>query len=59
MDNVCGIRDLKTGQEYFWCYSEMHYSGVGNEEAAKVRIRIHYSYSDVQRYNALLSEWRE
>ena len=28
------------------------------DECAKIRLRIHYSYSDVQRYEALQDEWR-
>ena len=65
-ENVCGLRDGKSGDEHFEIYDEN--DGRGKpidqplpqqlEEGVRVRIRIHYSYSDVQRYNALLEEWR-
>ena len=64
--NTCSLRDVKSGQDYYWYFDENEGRSMPceappakSEEGTKVRIRIHYSYSDVQRYNALLEEWRQ
>ena len=63
--NVCGLRDVKTGQEYFWHVDEQGRSQpceqpeIDLEDGVRARLRIHYSYSDIQRYNSLLTEWRQ
>ena len=32
-------------------------NGYGIETDSKLRVRVHYSYSDVQRFESLLQEW--
>ena len=65
--NVCSLTDVKTQQQYFWYFDpETGRSepidapeDAGFADSARVRLRVHYSYSDVQRFNALLTEWRQ
>ena len=55
------IRDYRMQGQDIWCYQKYDddKGGEGNEDGAKLRVRIHYSYSDVRRYDSLLLEWQE
>ena len=55
------IRDYRMQGQDIWCYRQYDddKGGEGDEEGPKLRVRIHYSYSDVMRYDSLLVEWQE
>ena len=55
------IRDYRMQGQDIWCYQKYDddKGGEGNEDGPKLRVRIHYSYSDVMRYDSLLLEWQE
>lgn len=44
------------GQE-IWCYSQFDEREQEIETGPKLRIRINYNFSDVQRFGSLLEEW--
>ena len=64
-NNVCCIRDAKEGSDNYWYLEELEDKSIAlldppadeEESKPKVRVRIYYNYSDVQRYNSLLQEW--
>ena len=53
------IRDYRMQGQDIWCYKNYDddKGGEGVEDGPKLRVRIHYSYSDVVRYDSLLMEW--
>ena len=53
------IRDYRMQGQDIWCYKSYDddKGGEGVEDGPKLRVRIHYSYSDVVRYDSLLMEW--
>ena len=55
------IRDYRMQGQDIWCYRnyDEDKGGDGVEDGPKLRVRIHYSYSDVMRYDSLLLEWQE
>ena len=55
------IRDYRMQGQDIWCYRsyDEDRGGDGVEDGPKLRVRIHYSYSDVMRYDSLLLEWQE
>ena len=40
-----------------WAQVDEH--GYGIESGSKLRVRVHFSYSDVQRFESLLQEWHD
>ena len=48
------MKDYSQQGEEIWAYK----SGFAIETDPKLRLRCHYSWSDVQRFNTLLEEWR-
>ena len=55
--NLAEIRDYRQQGTDIWCYAQFDEEERGVENGPKLRIRIHYNYSDVQRYESLLEEW--
>lgn len=55
--NAYEIRDYSNQGQEIWCYARFDDNEVEDEEGPKLRIRIHFSYSDVQRFTSLLQEW--
>lgn len=55
------IRDYRMQGQDIWCYKshDDEKGGEGVEDGPKLRVRIHYSYSDVVRYDSLLVEWQD
>ena len=55
--NDSKIRDYSLQGEEIWAWGQFDENGNGIETDAKLRLRCHFSYSDVQRYESLLHEW--
>ena len=53
------IRDYKEQGEEIWGWAQYDEAGEGIESDAKMRLRCHFSYSDVKRFDSLLMEWNE
>ena len=57
--NSAEIRDYANQGQEIWCYAEFDMNEQEVETGPKLRLRIHFSYSDVQRFESLLHEWHE
>lgn len=55
--NLHEVRDYRQQGNDIWCYAMFDEDENGVESGPKMRIRVHYNYSDVQRYESLLDEW--
>lgn len=40
-------------------WAQVDENGYGIETDSKLRVRVHFSYSDVQRFESLLQEWHD
>ena len=40
-------------------WAQVDENGFGIESDSKLRVRVHFSYSDVQRFESLLQEWHD
>ena len=40
-------------------WAQVDENGYGIESDSKLRVRVHFSYSDVQRFESLLQEWHD
>ena len=57
--NDAKIRDYSLQGEEIWLWAQVDENGFGIETDAKLRVRVHFSYSDVQRFESLLHEWHD
>ena len=55
--NDAKIRDYSLQGEEIWLWAQVDENGYGIETDSKLRVRIHFDYSDVQKFESLLSEW--
>lgn len=47
------IRNYSLQGEEIWAWAQFDEDGIGIENDAKLRLRCHFSYSDVQRFESL------
>ena len=57
--NDAKIRDYSLQGEEIWLWAQVDENGYGVESGEKLRVRVHFSYSDVQRFESLLHEWHD
>ena len=51
------LRDYSQQGNEIWAWAQFDENGNGIENDAKLRLRCHFSYSDVQRFESLSHEW--
>ena len=51
------IRDYSLQGEEIYLWAQVDENGYGIETDSKLRVRVHFDYSDVQKFESLLSEW--
>ena len=57
--NDAKLRDYSLQGEEIWGWAQFDENGIGIETDAKLRLRCHFSYSDVQRFGSLRQEWQD
>ena len=57
--NQNNYRDYRIQGQDIWCYANYNERNEPVEEGPKLRLRIHYSYSDVQKFTTMLVDWTD
>ena len=55
--NDTKIRDYGLQGEEIWLWAQVDENGYGIETDSKLRVKVHFDYSDVQKFESLLGEW--
>ena len=55
--NSSEIRDYSNQGQEIWCYAQFDENEIEVDYGPKLRLRIHFNYSDVQRFESLRYEW--